>query len=322
MLVAMVRTTSLDEPALADRLRQQCDVISREQALECGMTVSALWHRVRPGGRWRTIVPGVYLSYDGAPTVAQREMAALLHAGPGSVITGASALVRHGVRVPAQDTVDVLVPASRIRRASGFVRVLRTVRMPERTWVDGALVYAMPARAVADTARSLADIGPVRAVVAAAVQRGACTVGGLAEELTAGPVRGSALLRQVLAEVTEGVRSTAEGELKDLVKAESLPPPMFNAKLYDADAFVAMPDAWWPDAGVAVEVDSREWHLSPHDWQRTMTRHTTMSARGIIVLHFTPRQVRDEPGSVVSAIRSALDAGRARPPLGIRTVAA
>jgi len=37
-----------------------------------------------------------------------------------------------------------------------------------------------------------------------------------------------------------------------------------------ADAvFLAMPDAWWPAAGVAVEVDSREWHLSPADWERT-----------------------------------------------------
>lgn len=318
----MGRSTSFDQSALTERLRQQRGVVSREQALGCGMTVSALWHRVRPGGRWRTIIPGVYLSYDGAPTVAQREMAALLHAGPGSVITGGSALVRHGVRVPPPGVVDVLVPAARIRRASGFVRPLRTVRMPERTWVDGALVYAMPARAVADAARGFADVGDVRTVVADAVQRGVCSVAELATELTAGPVRGSALLRQVLAEATDGVRSTAEGKLLDLIKAESLPAPMLNAKLYDGEAFVATPDAWWPDAGVAVEVDSREWHLSPHEWRRTMTRHTAMSARGIIVLHFPPRQVRDEPGSVVAAIRSALEKGRARSPLPIRAVPA
>lgn len=43
-----------------------------------------------------------------------------------------------------------------------------------------------------------------------------------------------------------------------------------------------------------------------------------MSARGIIVLHFTPRQIREEPARVVAEIRAALAAGRRRDPLGIR----
>ena len=47
---------------------------------------------------------------------------------------------------------------------------------------------------------------------------------------------------------------------------------MFNARLYVGSEFVAVPDAWWPDVGVAVEVESREWHLSPEDWERTMRR--------------------------------------------------
>ncbi len=46
---------------------------------------------------------------------------------------------------------------------------------------------------------------------------------------------------------------------------------MFNPLLYDAaGGLIASPDAWWPDAGVAAEVDSREWHLAPDDWQPAM----------------------------------------------------
>ena len=67
-----------------------------------------------------------------------------------------------------------------------------------------------------------------------------------------------------------------------------------------------MADAWWPDAGVAAEVDSREWHLSPQSWEETMRRHARLTALGILVLHFSPRQVRGEPKEVVAAIRSAL----------------
>jgi very-short-patch-repair endonuclease len=79
------------------------------------------------------------------------------------------------------------------------------------------------------------------------------------------------------------------------------------------DQLIAVPDAWWHDAGVAVEVDSREWHLSPGDWERTMRRHAELTALGILVSHFSPRQIRTEPERVLAAIRAALDAGRPVP---------
>jgi very-short-patch-repair endonuclease len=93
---------------------------------------------------------------------------------------------------------------------------------------------------------------------------------------------------------------------------------MFNARLLAADgSFIAVPDAWWPDAGVAGEVDSREWHLSPDDWQRTMRRHAKMSAHGILVLHFTPSQIRSSPATVAATIADTLRAGRERAALPI-----
>jgi len=47
-----------------------------------------------------------------------------------------------------------------------------------------------------------------------------------------------------------------------------------------------------------------------------------MSAHGIIVLHFTPGQIRREPERVLAAIRKALASAAGRPPLDIRTVPA
>jgi hypothetical protein len=38
---------------------------------------------------------------------------------------------------------------------------------------------------------------------------------------------------------------------------------MHNPSLFAGDTFIAMSDAWCPDAGVAVEIESRQWHLSP-----------------------------------------------------------
>jgi very-short-patch-repair endonuclease len=93
---------------------------------------------------------------------------------------------------------------------------------------------------------------------------------------------------------------------------------MFNARLFTAGgAFIATPDAWWPEAGVAAEVDSREWHLSPADWERTMSRRATMTSRGILVLHFRPSQIRSEPATVIATLADTLQTGRARPALPI-----
>ena len=47
-----------------------------------------------------------------------------------------------------------------------------------------------------------------------------------------------------------------------------------------------------------------------------------MSAHGIIVLHFTPRQIKREPERMLEAIRKALASAAGRPPLDIRTVPA
>ncbi|HEY2490460.1 MAG TPA: hypothetical protein VGI37_13215 [Streptosporangiaceae bacterium] len=161
------------------------------------------------------------------------------------------------------------------------------------------------------TDRALRYLGEVCAVVADSVQRRWCRVAELAGELRRGPVTGSAYLRQVLAEAADGIRSSAEADFRDLVKRAGLPMPMFNARLYVGEAVIAVADAWWPEAAVAAEVDSREWHLSPGDWERTLRRHARLTAHGILMLHFTPKQVRTEPDQVAAAIRAALDAARA-----------
>ena len=303
-------------------LARQSGVITRSQAQECAMSDAALRHRLRPGGPWQVLLPGVYQTTTGSPARPQRLMAAQLYAGRDSVITGPAALILHNLRAPQTVFVDVLIPHERRRRSAGFVRVHRTARMPNVVLWVGDVGYVPLARAVADTARGLRDVSEVRAVVADGVQRRRLHVSQLADELARGPVQGSAGFRQVLAEVGDGVRSAAEGDLRTLIKRERIPDPMYNPRLYAGGSFIAEPDAWWTDAGVAGEIESREWHLSPQDWERTLARDARISAYGIIVLHFPPKRLRTEPQVVAAEIRSALAAGRSRGPLDIRALPA
>jgi very-short-patch-repair endonuclease len=266
------------------------------------------------------VLPGVYGAHGQLLTAPQRENAAVLYAGSGCVITGFAALRRHGLRVPMLESVDVLIPANTRRLSVGSVQIHRTIRMPERPWELDGINWAPPARALADAVRAQMEFRDARALVADAVQHGRCTVKQLALELAAGPRQGSGALRAALEEVADGVKSVAEGDLRKLINNGRLPVPLYNPRLFVGDAFLAMPDAWWAEAGVAVEVDSREWHLSPADWERTQARHAAMSAHGILVLHYAPRRIRTDGAAVLAEIRAAIEAGRRRPPLAIRAV--
>jgi hypothetical protein len=94
--------------------------------------------------------------------------------------------------------------------------------------------------------------------------------------------------------------------------------PLFNPRLFAGAEFLAMPDCWWPELGVAAEADSQAWHFSPDDWEQTMARHARMSAHGIIVLHFPPKRIRYRRSEVADEIRRALASGRKLPQ--IRTI--
>src|SRR5712691_2282790 len=304
--------------AVAAVLRKQGGLITRAQAMAAGWTEGTLRYRARPGGPWRVVLPGIYSSSNGPLAGGQREIAAALYAGPDCVLTGVAALRHQGIRAPSSDLVDVLIPASMKRQSLSFIRVHRTIRMPDQSFVLDGVRWALAARAVADAARGEFDVREVRAFVADAVQGGKCSIPQLAEEMRAGPARESGRLRVVLEEVADGVRSAAEADLRLLIKRSGLPEPMYNPDLYAGSTFLGRPDTYWKDAGVAGEVDSQEWHFSPEQFAQTAARHSRMTAHGILVAHFTPKQVRTEPRRIVADLRSAIETGRQRPPLKIR----
>jgi hypothetical protein len=268
-------------------------------------------------------MPGVYAAFTGTVSLDQRAMAALLHAGPRGVITGSAAVRRYNLRCAGSNEIDVLVPPQVRVHNTEFVRILRTSRMPEELNAIGQLRYALLDRAVADAARGMTRLSDVRAVVAEAVQRGRCDLASLVRELNDGPSAGSRFYRAALGEIADGIRSAAEADLKDLIGKSGIEKPLYNPKLYTTGGiFLGIPDAWWQRAGVAAEVDSREYHISPEDQERTTTRHNRMEGHGIHVLHFRPSAIKKKSPAVLADLRGAIEKGNARPPLPITAVPA
>jgi hypothetical protein len=305
-----------DRERLNRVLAEQFGVIGRAQVFECGVSRGSLDHLVRPGGRWQRILPGVYAGTNGAVSPDQRVMAALLYAGPRSLLTGAVAVRRHRLRCAGLNQIDVLVPVDVRVQSAGWVRIIRTGRLPEKYFRTRQIRFVPVERAVADAARLMTSLVDVRAVVAEVIQNGGCDLAALITELKEGPVTGSRFYRMALRETSAGSRSAAEGDLMTLIRRSDLPEPMYNAELYTADGvFLGIADAWWQWAGVVAEVDSRQYHLSPLDYERTVMRHNRMAAHGVNVLHFLPDTVKTEPSTVIRSLRGAIRSGTARPPL-------
>jgi len=201
------------------------------------------------------------------------------------------------------------------------MRIHRTRRMPTKIAYADAIGYVLPPRALIDTVRGLTDLGDVRAIIAGAVQQRVTKIELLAAELAAGPMKDTAVLRAVAAEVAAGVRSGPEADLRQLIIRAGLPMPLFNCTLRLNGAFLAKPDAYWPQHGIVVEVDSWQWHSGPQAWAETLRRHNRLEAAGLRVLHFSPRQVRAESADVTSQIAAALAHGRPAPGIVVQAVA-
>jgi hypothetical protein len=147
------------------------------------------------------------------------------------------------------------------------------------------------------------------------VQRGRCTPAELNAELADGCGRGTRLPREVLVEISDGVQSVAEADARQIAQRSGLPAPLWNAKLYDRyGRFIAMPDAWFDGVGMAWEIDSLEFHLSPADYERTLERRSAMTAAGILVLHTLPKKLRQRSDAMDELHRTyTIAAQRPRP---------
>ena len=295
----------------------QRQVITRGQALACGIPRSTVNSWCRPGGKWQKILPGVYSTVTGKLTPEQRHVAALLYAGTSSVITGPAAIRLHRLRSPGPDTIDVLVPWTVKRQSTGFVQIHRTRRLPG-SYTTGTVRFARVARAVTDAARQFPSLDDVRAVIAEAVQKRACTIGEIGLELGNGPSRDTIHLRTALGEVRDGIRSVAEARFRQRVLRSDLPKPVFNAFLRAADGSdIGEVDAWWADAGVSVEIDSQEYHFYRDGWLRTDAKRGRLLKAGIFPHNIAPIRVDNDWAAIYDELKSSLAKGLERPRLRI-----
>ncbi|MFI9009683.1 hypothetical protein ACIGNX_20875 [Actinosynnema sp. NPDC053489] len=278
--------TTIDLDALADLFPQR--VATASELLALGLPTAELVARCRTGGPWQHVLPGILLLARTPPTRAQLVRAALRHGGPQALLTGVDALQLHGLRaLPATGPVHVLV--NRSLEPTAKVRATRVRRLPDPVLRRGFLTVPL-ARAAVDTAKALRARDDVRAVLTEAVRHGGVPVG----ELRVGLARGPEHARQVLAELSDGVRSVPQAWARAVLDELPLPPPAWSASLTTPDGRrLGVADAWWEDRGLA-------WQFSA-----ATPRTAALSAAGAVVVHTTPALLRHSPAAVAQDLLEA-----------------
>ena len=240
------------------------------------------------------------------------------------MLTGMTGLRHHTIRavrlqevahdIPERpEPVHALVNHDVRRLSTGYVRIERTRRFPQDAVQRDGLVIAPLARCVSDAARRSRIASDVDALVSEVVQRGLVSVAELEDELAAGSQRGSALFRDALAAVATGAMSGPEADLARLLESAGLPALMYNVALVTTGgSYIATPDVWLDDVGLAVEVDSVAYHATPDGFARTLRRNARYAAAGVPVVTVLPADLVARPRGTLRDIDRARAAAAAR----------
>lgn len=273
--------------------RRQHGVVTRRQLLELGLSCHAIDHRLAKG-RLHAVFRGVYAL--GRPELSSEGMwmAAVLHCGPGAMLSHESAAVAWGIRRPRAGPIEVsirgcgtrTVPGLRVHRrhalGEGDMTIHRgiPVTSPALTLVDLAVRLSPRAlEAAVNEADKLDLVDPER-------------LRGTLEDMARRP--GIARLRHLL---NRDVFVLTDSELERLflpiVRATGLPPPLTRQRL---NGFKV--DFFWPGLGLVVETDGLRYHRTPAQQTRDRRRDQAHAAAGLTPLRFTHAQVRFQPAHV------------------------
>ena len=254
-------------------------------------------------GRLHRIHQGVYAVGHPVLTVNGRRMAAVLAAGPGAVLSHASAAALWEIRRSAAARIDVSVRTRGGRAKRPGLRIHRapTLRTDEITEHQGVRVTT-PARTLLDLASSLPRRALERALDEAEIHE-LFDLRALSAVVTAhAGERGARALAEALAQ--DGAPTLTDSELEELMLAlcddHRLQRP--RPRAWVAGLRV---DFLFAPARLVVETDGYRFHRTRRAFERDRERDAILARAGYRVLRFTHRQMTREPALVAETIRSS-----------------
>ena len=285
-------------------LSRQDQLITRSQAFSAGLSRSQLDGHLRTG-RWRRVLPQVYLV--GSATVNARVMirAASLWAGPGSVIVGRSALYwqrRHPGEPP--DIVDVALPIGRSGRAPTGVRIQRRVIDPDQTVSWDHISTIRPAHAIAGLLGTGGTAGQ-DLLDQAIRQRWVTLTEVRAAHQTRAGARHSVAAGRIIEAAASGGHSPGERLLHRLLEQAGIQGWTANVDTW-LGSERRQPDVRFDRLKLVIEFDGFAFHTDHAAFEDDRRRQNAFVKNGWTVLRFTWLQLTERPDAVLADIRATI----------------
>lgn len=280
---------------VAELAARQHGAISVGQLRDAGLSADAILGRCR-AGRLHPLHRGVYAVGHVAPSSERRWMAAVLavvggrgpaDGVPTAVLSHRDAAALWRIMPPANGPVAVsLLSRSGKRRRRG-IRIHRPVSLiPEETTCQRGIPVTTPARTLRDL-QSAVPGQELRRAIRQAEFLGLSIGPGVASDKT---------------------RSELERRFLWLCGRHHLPRPAVNVPVGRMTV-----DFLWTEQELIVETDGYGSHRGRAAFEGDHARDLRLRTLGYDVLHFSARQVFDEPDRVIELVRATLT-----PPAGAR----
>lgn len=293
-------------PALLELVDLQDGVLARRQALEAGMTSTAVERRVRRR-EWVTVHPGVYVTHTGPLTWLQRAWAAVLACWPAVLDRHSAIRAAEGpgrLELP-EHLIAVAVERGRHVKEPEGVSVRRVDRLDEwARWQrhPPVLTYEAAVLQMADRAHTeMAAVG----WLAEACGGRRTTASRLRSAMDASPrMHRRLLLEQILGDVEAGTCSVLERAYRRRVeRAHGLPRGVLQAPARDRAGRPMLRDVLYPRHGLVVELDGRLFHSTAHARDRDMERDLDAALDGLRTVRLGYGQVL--PRACATAVKIA-----------------
>jgi hypothetical protein len=293
-----------------DRLRAEAvdDTIHVRTLVRLGVPEGTAYRRCRDDGPWTLMAPATIRLSTGTPTRRQLVRAGLVYAGDLAVLTGLDAARAHQLRRgELPPAVHLLVPEGMRVQSTPTIRIERTKRLRPALLRDDLPVAPLE-RCVLDAVRRMRERSDIAAILTEPVQRRMVLVDTLVEELDAGSRRGSSIPRAVLRAVADGVRSAAEFDFHTWWSGHADLPSgvVFNVRISNATGLLGIADAYVPEIGLVLPIDSTEHHfMTPDQVVETERQHRAYRSAGLHVFGIRPSRIAHDSAGLH---RDVLDA--------------
>jgi very-short-patch-repair endonuclease len=207
-----------------------------------------------------------------------------------------------------REVVELIVPRARTRPVAG-ARLHRMVLAPSDIVVVDHIPVTTVERTLLDIA-GRADEDTVEVALDDALHRKITSIARLRRQLDQARqgLRGARLLRELVDARDDGMpppASPAETLFWRLVARAGIKGGVRQYKVVLGGRTYYI-DVAFPDAMVAVEIDSWRWHGNKIRWRKDLARRNALTAAGWRVLHFTKEDILNDPERVAKEIYEAV----------------